>query len=85
MRNKKAKRLRKDVMLKMYVGDDVTEQDVRKGKHDVMKSIDFKRVYRARKRNESAPPKQRVKHMESGGGYDHEMKRMHDVRLNRKK
>lgn len=53
MNNKKAKRLRKTVMLAMYAGDGVTAADVRKGKHDVMQQPEFKRVFRARKRNES--------------------------------
>lgn len=51
MRNKLVKKLRKEVMIKLYVGDDVTEKDIRKGKHDVMDSMDFKRVFRARKKN----------------------------------
>jgi hypothetical protein len=60
MRNKLAKKLRKDVMLKLYLGDGVTEKDLKKGKHDVFRTGDFKSTYRARKKNEIKKRKQQV-------------------------
>jgi hypothetical protein len=53
MRNKIAKKLKMNVALAMYVGDDVTAQDVRNDRKSVFASTDFKPVYRARKKNYS--------------------------------
>lgn len=86
MRNRTAKKLRREVMLKMYVGDDVTAQDIIDSKHDVMGSRDFKRVFRARKRNYKSRLKaQVVNHMTTGTGYDERAKRMFDVRMKNRK
>jgi outer membrane protein assembly factor BamA len=55
MRNKLAKMIKREVALKMYVGDDVTEADVRKDRKAVYASSDFKPVYRARKKKVNHP------------------------------
>lgn len=51
MRNKVAKKLKMDVALALYVGEGVTEQDVKDDRKTVFASSDFKPVYRARKKN----------------------------------
>ena len=58
MRNKLAKRLKKEVALKMYVGDGVTEKDVLKDRKSVYESSDFKPVYRSRKKRHNNPAHQ---------------------------
>lgn len=51
MRGKRAKQLKREVAFKMYVGDGVTWDDVKKDKNSVYSSSDFKPVYRAKKKN----------------------------------
>jgi 2-hydroxy-3-keto-5-methylthiopentenyl-1-phosphate phosphatase len=51
MRNSVAKRLKKEVAIALYSGDDVSEQDVMDDRKTVFASDDFKSVYRARKKN----------------------------------
>ncbi len=51
MRNATAKSLKREVAFKMYVGDDVTWEDVKKDKKAVFGSPEFKSVYRAKKKN----------------------------------
>lgn len=55
MRNKLAKVIKKDIAIKMYVGDDVTESDIRKDRKSVYASSDFKSIYRARKKKVNNP------------------------------
>lgn len=81
MRNKLAKRLRREVMLSLYVGDGVTAEEVIKGKHDCMKEKEFKRTFRARKVNEKHPPSAEIVNPVS----DPEMKRLYDLRMKRNK
>lgn len=56
MRNKVAKKLRKQVALKMYVGDDVSKKDVLAGIKDVYAEKQFKSVARARKKKHHDHP-----------------------------
>lgn len=51
MNNKKAKQLKKALAIKMYVGDDVSKQDVLDDRKSIYKNKEFKNIYRARKRN----------------------------------
>lgn len=51
MRNKVAKKLKLQVALKMFVGGDVTKEMVLNDRKLVYRNRDFKRVYRARKKN----------------------------------
>lgn len=51
MRNKIAKKLKMEVAIAMYVGDGVTEKEVKEDRKSVFASDDFKPVYRARKKN----------------------------------
>jgi len=81
MRNKLAKRLRRDVMLSLYVGDGVTAEEVIKGKHDCAKEPEFKRTMRARKKNEKHPPSPEIINPVS----DPEMKRLCNLRLKKRK
>lgn len=77
--------LRRDVMLKMYAGDGVTEAEVIKNKHDVMDTLDFKRVFRARKRNERKPPAQVVKHMLKPSAKDSRWDKIRELRIEKQK
>ena len=49
MRNKTAKRLKKEVMVVGYLGDGVTMEDLKKDRKMVLSSDEFKAMYRARK------------------------------------
>lgn len=55
MRNKVAKIIKKDIALKMYMGDGISEQDVLKDRKQVYASSDFKAVYRAKKKKHNNP------------------------------
>lgn len=80
MRAKVAKRLKKEVMLKMYLGDGVTEQDLKKDKHSVFQTPEFKSVYRARKKNYNKSV-QVVNHMLVNTEPDERMVKMSEVRI----
>ena len=85
MRNKTAKRLKKQVAIGMYVGDGVTEQDIMDDRKSVYASPDFKKVFRARKKNYLKFPLPRVKHMEQPEEYDPKLKNMMLVRVAKQK
>lgn len=80
MRNSLAKPLRLDVAVKLYTDDEVSVEDVLKNRKDVFASPEFKRVMRARKKNEKRKPGI-VKHMLVDTGYDVKAKQMHDKRI----
>lgn len=79
MRNKLAKKLKMDVALALYAGEDVTEQDVRNDRKAVFASSDFKPVYRARKKNHIRTQTV-VKHLPVDNTPDEVITKMRDVR-----
>lgn len=82
MRNKSAKNLKKRIAVDMYVGDGVTVEDIRKEKKSVYASPDFKKIYRARKKNELKKKRETSpKHMAENTDYDPVAKKMHDHRM----
>jgi outer membrane protein assembly factor BamA len=62
MRQKLAKKLRMDVALALYVGDDVTAEDVKKDRKTVFASSDFKPVIQSKEKEPQAQRTGREKH-----------------------
>jgi len=81
MRGKRAKEIKKRVMVEMYVDATVSLEELKKEKKNIFKNSDFVPVYRAAKKNYTRPKPQRVKHMEQDTGYDEKMAVMCGHRL----
>lgn len=78
MRNKTAKRLKKEVMIMGYLGDGVTMEDLKKGKKEIFANDEFKSMYRKRKKFYNNPPGPEVA---PPAVPDEKLQAMRDVRL----
>lgn len=81
MRNKTAKRLKKEVMIMGYLGDGVTMEDLKKGKKEIFANDEFKAMYRKRKKFYNNPPGPEAPLVAEP---DKELQRMRDVRLKKR-
>lgn len=81
MNGKRAKRIKRTVAMAMYVDDEVTLAEVKKNKHEVYASADFKPVYRSAKKNALAKARiQSPNHMQIDTAYDEILPKMMKVR-----
>lgn len=79
MRQKVAKKLKREVAVKMYAGDDVTEAEVLANRKEIYANADFKPVYRSRKKNYNKTTVN-PKSFQSELVYDDKLKKMFVVR-----